>query len=383
MISRIIDNKIRHSAKSTLLLGPRQTGKSTLLGQLEPDLIINLANEADFLRYSVETNLLTEQIQSNKYELVFVDEIQRIPSLLNTIQFLLDKAKQKKKELRFLLSGSSARKLKKGHANLLPGRVFTYQLSGICAAEVAYEIDITRAMRFGFLPEPFFEKSNPDTQKLLESYGATYLKEEIQAEAISRNLQGFARFLMTAAGVSGQVVDISKLASKSKVSRSSAARFFEILEDTLIAHRIPTYEGAEDADIIKHPKFYFFDVGVLNGLLNNFECSNDRKGLLFEHVVYNQIRNSLIAHDFPIKIEYFRTRHGLEIDFIVQIKNKVWAIEAKSGHITDNDIRSFSEFKSYSSPVDYYAAVGIDEKKRTKGGVLICDLPTLLKEMGL
>ncbi len=383
MIDRLIKPQLLKAAKSALLIGPRQTGKSTLLGQLKPDLTINLADENEFLRYSVEANLLSEQIQSNAYKLVLIDEIQRIPSLMNTIQFLLDDAKVRKKPLRFLLSGSSARKLKRGHANLLPGRVFSYQLSGVCAAEVSYSLDINRCMKFGFLPEPFLEKSEFDAQKLLESYGATYLKEEIRSEALSRNLQGFARFLMATASVAGQVVDMSKMASKSKVSRSSAARFFEILEDTLIAQRIATYEGAEGADIIKHPKLYYFDVGVLNGLLNNFECSGDRKGLLFEHVVYNQLRNSFMARDFSVQIEYFRTRHGLEIDFIVKVKNKTWAIEVKSGHVTDSDLRALKEFKQYKSSVDHFAVVSINEKKRMKNGILICDLPTLLNEMGL
>ncbi len=382
MIPRLISKKIENSKKSVLLLGPRQTGKSTLLANLKPELTINLARENDFLRYSANIDLFSDQIENSTAQTIFVDEIQRIPGFLNTIQAIIDESKNKR-VVRFFLSGSSARKLKRGQANLLPGRVFTYSIAGLCAQEVNYKIELERALQYGFLPEAFTEKDPSFCEKLLESYASTYLKEEIQAEALTRDIQGFTRFLMTLAAISGQILDFTKLSSRAKVSRSTSIRFVEILEDTLIAQRVTSFELAESADTVQHSKLYFFDVGVLNGLLNNFTASNDRKGILFEHVIYSQIRNSALALDLPIEIQYFRTRHGIEVDFIVKLRGKFWAIEVKSGDIDQSDLKGLAAFRKYFPEVHQCVAVAPREKKRQKDGILICDWMTLLVEMGL
>jgi predicted AAA+ superfamily ATPase len=381
MIKRLLVKMIDATSKSILLLGPRQVGKSTLLSSLRPDLTINLARENEFLRYSADIDLFSNQIEGSKAELIFVDEIQRIPGLLNTVQAIIDESKGKR-SLRFLLSGSSARKLRRGQANLLPGRVLSYEMGGLCLRELDYKVDTARALKLGLLPEPYSESSFSESEKLLSSYSAIYLHEEIQAEALSRSIQGFARFLTTMAAVAGQIVDFSKIASRAKVSRSSCVRFVEILEDTLIAERIMVFEGAEGADIIRHPKLYFFDVGVLNGLLNNFSASNDRMGLLFEHLVYSQIRNSALAHDQPVSIQYFRTRHGVEVDFIVTIGKKIWAIEAKAGEVHESDLTGLKAFRSYFPQVHQCVLVSPREKRRKKDGILICDWVTMIQEMG-
>jgi len=158
---------------------------------LSPDLTINLAAESEFFRFSSDPRLLESILEGQKPKTVFIDEIQRIPSLLNTIQAILDDGAQAPK---FLLSGSSARKLKRGQANLLPGRIFTYELSGLCAAELDYEIKLDRALVCGMLPEPYLEPDAAASVKLLRSYASTYLKEKIQAETLVRNIEGFARF---------------------------------------------------------------------------------------------------------------------------------------------------------------------------------------------
>jgi len=382
MRKRILSSKISNLEKSVLILGPRQTGKSTLLAGLAPELIIDLAQENEFLRYASDIDLFTQQVEASSATTIFVDEIQRIPGLLNSVQALLDQAKRRKQVLRFLLSGSSARKLKRGQANLLPGRIFTYQLGGLCAAELDYRVDTSQALRFGFLPEPFLEPRPELSQKLLQSYAATYLKEEIQAEALSRNIQGFARFLVSLAATAGQILDFSKISTKAKVSRSSCVRFVEILEDTLIANRVSVFEGTK-ADIVQHPKLYFFDVGVLNGLLQNFVDSSDRRGILFEHLIYSQLRNSAMAHDLPMDIQYFRTRHGVEVDFVVTLNQKVWAIEVKTGDASSGDLSGLRSFREYFPDVHRCVVVTPREKKRAVDDILVCDWITLLQEMGL
>jgi uncharacterized protein len=327
--------------------------------------------------------LFNDQIESTEADLIMIDEIQRIPGLLNSVQAFIDASKGKKHKLRFFLSGSSARKLKRGQANLLPGRIFSYELGGLCAQELSYRIDEKKAFQHGFLPEPYFEKDASFCEKLLRTYSGTYLKEEIQSEALTRNIQGFARFLMILAQSSGQILDFSKLSTKAKVSRTSSIRFVEILEDTLIAQRVTSFENAVTADTIHHPKLYFFDVGVLNGLLENFNPSADRVGFLFEHLFYSQVRNSALALDIPHKIQFFRTRHGVEVDFVVTLNGKVWAIEVKVGDISASDLSGVKAFREYYPDVHGCAVIVPKQKTRKKDGILICDWIRLLQEMGL
>lgn len=380
MIARLLEAKLKKSSKSILLLGPRQTGKSTLIKNLKTDLIINLANESEFIKISSDPDLFESRIKS--FKRIFVDEVQRIPSLLNTIQEVIDNSKNKNPIL-FYLSGSSARKLRRGQANLLPGRLLTYNLGGLCLKELNYNVDFKKALSVGFLPELYLENNKSNSQKLLESYSHTYLKEEIQAEAVTRNLQGFMRFLNQMAEVAGQSIDYSKLSTKAKVARTSIIRFIEILEDTLIGQRVEVFSLAESADTIKHPKFYFFDPGVLNGLLSNFTVSPDRIGILFEHLIFAQIKNSSFALDKNIKLEYFRTRNGVEVDFILTLNNQVYAIEVKSGEVSRADISSLKNFRNYYPKVKKCYVVSLKEKQRSLDDIIICGVSEFFKDIGL
>lgn len=379
-INRLISSDLKKSTKSVLLLGPRQTGKSTLIKSLAPEISINLANEREFLRYSTDIGYLESLLNESHPKSVFIDEIQRIPNLLNTLQDIIDNWTNAPK---FYLSGSSARKLKRGQANLLPGRIFSFQLSGFSAQELNYKINLKRSLQYGFLPENYLNTNDKETEKNLDMYSANYLAEEIKAEAVARNIQGFARFLNECAVRSGQVIDYSKIAIQAKVSRTSSLRFYEILEDTLVAERLNSY-SVEGVDTIRHPKLYFFDVGVLNGILNNFSISADRIGNLFEHLIYSQIRNSALALDKKVRIYFFRTRHGLEVDFLVEIGRKKYAIEVKSGQITDSDCQPLLTFKSYDASIDELFIVGLKETdKRKIKNVTICGITQLLKALGL
>lgn len=379
-LDRLLISDLKNSKKSVLLLGPRQTGKSTLIKSLKPEITINLANEREFLRYSTDIGYLESLLKESHPKTVFIDEIQRIPNLLNTLQDIIDNWSSPPK---FYLSGSSARKFKRGQANLLPGRIYSFQLSGFSYQELGYKINLKRSLQYGFLPENYLSTNDRETEKNLDMYSANYLSEEIKAEAAARNIQGFARFLNECAVRSGQVIDYSKIATQAKVSRTSSLRFYEILEDTLIAERINSY-SIEGVDTIKHPKLYFFDVGVLNGMLNNFSISTDRIGNLFEHLVYNQIRNSALALDKKTTIKFFRTRHGLEVDFIVEIGRKKYAIEVKSGQITAGDCQPLQSLKTYDPSIENLFIVGLKEtEKRKIKDVTICGITQLLKSLGL
>lgn len=378
MIVRNLSKIIQSTKKSILLLGPRQVGKSTLLKSLKPDVTINLSLESEFLLHSANPDHLVSLIKGNKFQTVFIDEIQRLPSLLNTIQAIIDDWEDAP---RFFLSGSSARKLKRGQANLLPGRIFVYYLSGLSACELDFQLDINRALCIGFLPEPYLNDDKKFSTKLLRNYAGTYLVEEIQSEALTRNIQGFARFLETIAKWTGRVIDFSKMSVQAKVSRSTCIRYVEILEDTLIAQRIWNFDETE-ADIIRHPKLYFFDLGVLNGLMGNFITSPDRIGILFEHLVFNQIRNSSLTNDEDCKIYFFRTKNGLEVDFIVKSNGKIYAIEVKSGEIHSSDENSLNAFKNYYPDVHRCILVSPKEKyRRLNKKILICGVSDMLKEL--
>ena len=189
MLTRALTQALRDSQKSFLLLGPRQTGKSTLVSTLNPDLAINLAHEATYLEFARNPREIEERLNalppSEPTQSIFIDEVQRLPSLLNTVQTLLDAMPQRYK---FLLTGSSARKLRRGHANLLPGRIFTYHLGPVVSREMNYQLDTNAALTHGTLPGILFDPDVKTKEKTLASYAATYLKEEVQAEALTRNL---------------------------------------------------------------------------------------------------------------------------------------------------------------------------------------------------
>ncbi len=381
MYTRILAEEIRKSSKSTLLLGPRQTGKSTLLKSLNPDLTVNLAHEPTYLRFLGNPSELEETIASNSSSTVFIDEVQRIPSLLNTIQYLID---EKRHTGRFLISGSSARKLRRGHANLLPGRVFVYRMTPLITAELDYAVNEKAALSTGCLPGVYSEKEQGARTRILRGYAATYLKEEIQAEALSRNLEGFVRFLNMAAATAGQFLDLAKLGSAAQIRRPTAVRYFEVLEDTLIVSRCEPYARSEKTRLVQHPRYFFFDTGVLNGILGNFIASEERKGLLFEHLVYNQIQHSCQARDIEFRLSTFRTAQGAEVDFILELGGETWAIEVKaSANVGAADLRGLESFTRLFGGKAQRAVATLGGNERKRDGVWILPWQSLLKKIGL
>ncbi len=379
MVTRQLAAALNASKRSILLLGPRQTGKSTLMKSLSPELTINLAHEPTFLDFARNPSELEQRLKGKAYQWVFVDEVQRLPSLLNTLQFILD---EKTSNTKFYLTGSSARKLKRGGANLLPGRIHTYYLGPLTCKELDFELDIKQALSTGTLPGIWTDEDVEQKQKTLESYAATYLKEEIQAEAVSRNLEGFSRFLFVAAAESGKFLDLNKLASQSQIPRQSASRYFEILEDTLIVRRCDAFSQSTRGRLVQHPRFFFFDTGVLNGLLRNFTASPDRIGALFEHFVFNQLMDTASASDEQIQISSYRTEHGAEVDFIVEYKGDVYAIEAKaSSTIGRSDLTGLKSFAAHTKKKHEALIVYLGENSKVIDNVRVLPVLELFKEL--
>lgn len=379
MYNRILSKQLKQFNRSVLLLGPRQVGKSTLIKSLKPDLEINFADEQEYFLFQTELGELERRLSYINAKTIFIDEIQRIPKLLNTIQYLIDK----NKKLKFYLTGSSARKLRKGNANLLPGRVITYNLSALCAEEMGSDWNESRALRFGMLPGIQNLGSEKEKILLLKSYASTYLKEEILAESLVRQVDGFVRFLSAAALSAAEFLDYSKLSKKSKIPRQSVVRHFEILEDTMIVQKIENDPDIDNIDLVKHPRFYFFDLGVLNALRGSFELNKEREGFLYEHLVYNQLINTANAKQKDLKIYNFRTRGGFEVDFVLNLEGDKFAIECKSTEsIASDDLKSLKRLDLYYKKINK-VLIYRGNRELKEDGIYILPLRKALKHIGL
>jgi len=352
MIRRFLESKIETilGKKSVLLLGPRQTGKSTLLQSLRPDLSINFAHEDvyhDHLKNPSLLALKTRALPERARKIVLLDEIQRIPSILNTVQALQDEDKN----LRFLLSGSSARKLSRGRANLLPGRILFEKLYPLTYAEIVnsgLEFDLERSLKVGLLPEIYLEKEIG--AGILSSYAEIYLREEIQAEALVKDVGAYARFLDLSAELSGQFINYAKLASDSEINKDTIRNYFDILEETLLIHRIPVFDRVASARKARQKdKFYFFDIGVRNALLKklNSHFTDTEKGPLFEHLVFQNLKAMLDYRKSDFEIKTYRDDRNLEVDFILENSSDLILIEVKYQKKFRNDFDdNLDEFSS-------------------------------------
>ncbi len=383
MWTRTLGDALRADETSTLLLGPRQVGKSTLMATLAPDLVLNLAREATFLELAANPAGLEERVAALApgRKTILIDEVQRLPSLLNTVQALLDETPRR---YRFLLTGSSARKLRRGNANLLPGRIHTYSLGALTARETSYRFPTRQALSTGALPGVFGHPRDETRRKTLTSYASTYLREEIQAEALTREIEGFARFLTCAADWSGLFLDVSKLSIAAQAPRKSVVRWVEVLEDTLLVRKVESFAKSATRRLVQHPKLYFFDVGVWNGLIGNFEVSNDRIDALFEHLVCQQLFDGASAIDQPIRVSTFRTEHGAEVDFLVELGRKVWAIELKaSTHVAGSDLTGLKRFADYYGKAHQPRLWYLGTARRKVDGFDVLPWQEGLKELGL
>ena len=345
MLDRIIQPFLKQSSKSILILGPRQVGKSTLIETLKPDRKINFADEALYLQYAKDPGLLKRELSIlTKPSLIALDEVQRIPAIFNSVQAILDEGKRH----RFILTGSSARKLKRGQANLLPGRIIVQYMDPLSFWELDAEFNLEKVLQRGSLPEIYLNEQ--EGLDILETYTTVYLKEEIQHEAVTKNVGSYARFLDLAAQASGQWINYSKIASDSEIPKETIRRFFTILEETLVAFRIPAYQPSPSKrHVSQRDRFLFFDVGVRNVLLglHRGALSPIEKGNLFEHWIILQCLCFIRAYRKNWQISTYRTDAGVEVDLILDIGPKLVAIEIK--HMKKISARDWRGLKSFES----------------------------------
>ena len=362
MYERLLAPVLRSSQRSALVLGPRQVGKSTLLAALAPDLVVNLADPGAFRDYVAQPERLSRELVAAPKEpgwhvpaptasqserppsggrmsstTVFLDEVQRVPALLDVVQVLLD---QRPTRFRFLLSGSSARKLRRGQANLLPGRIHVHYMHPLLVTELGSDFDLDRVLAHGSLPGIYSETDEATRALDLRSYVDTYLRAEIQAEALVRDVGGFARLLDLAAAASGRILNLHSLCKDAGIAYETARRYVDVLEDTLVAFRVPAWSGSDRSSLVRHGKLFLFDLGVRNALLRRplDRPLDDERGLLLEHLVAYELHRRLGTLWPEAALYHYRTRHGAEVDFVLEVGREVWGIEVKASRRADRSV---------------------------------------------
>ncbi len=328
IVARRLDLRLSNKG-SAFLWGPRRVGKSYWLRKHFPGRdvrFIDLLQTDVFAEYIARPALLRERWDRR---LTIIDEVQKVPALLDEVHWLIEN-----RAASFILTGSSARKLRRGHANLLAGRARRYEMGPLCHVEVA-GFDLERAMESGLLP-PHFLSNDPAAD--LRAYVADYLKEEIAAEAVTRNIPAFAEFLRAAALTNAELLNFSNVARDSGVSAKVVQGYFEILEDTLLGSRLPAWRRSKKRRLIRTDKFYFFDVGVANHLAKRRPATGTPDfGKSFEHYILMELLNYRRYATPDLDIAYWRTSTGREVDFI--LGDMEAAIECKGGpRVHDGDL---------------------------------------------
>jgi predicted AAA+ superfamily ATPase len=316
----------RPGSETFFLWGPRQTGKSTLLRETYgQDRWVDLLKADEFRRYLARPELLRQELEAEPpgpRAQIVIDEIQKVPALLDEVHWLIEN-----RGLHFALCGSSARKVKRGTANLLGGRAMRHELFGLTAGELGRDFDLDRMLNHGSLPR-IYEASRP--KRMLEAYVSDYLKEEIAAEGLVRNLPVFSAFLDAAALSDGEVVNFSNVARDCSVSSHTTKSHFEILVDTLLGRWLPSYRKRPKRRVVAAPKFYFADVGVVNHLAKRGELvpGSELYGKAFESWVFHELSAYRSYRDRDWDLSYWRLVSGIEVDVI--LGDMQVAIEVKS-----------------------------------------------------
>lgn len=360
--------------ESIFFWGARQTGKSTLLKTLFPDsLWFDLLLSDVFERLQKNPSQLREIVlASSPQKPVIIDEIQRIPALLNEVHWLIENNKTQ-----FILSGSSPRKILRSEVNLLGGRALRYELYPLISPEIP-DFDIIRAVNNGLLPRHYLS-DNP--KKLISAYIGSYLQDEIIAEAKIRNVDSFALFLEKAAFSNGEMVNYSNIASDCGISSPTVKEYFQILEDTLTGRFLPSFQKKPKRRVIMAPKFYYFDVGIANYLLKRgkIEMGSETFGKVFEHFIYQEIYAHSNYSGLEYPISYWRTTSNIEIDLV--LGDPEVAIEVKStSNVNSRHLKGLMSFAE-EYKVKKLLLVSNDPFPRQVGNILILPWKIFLEKL--
>ena len=367
-------------SETFFLWGPRQAGKSTLLRRCYPDALwVDLLKSEEFRRYLDRPEYLRQELVSEATvpgHQVVIDEIQKVPALLDEVHWLIEN-----RGCHFALCGSSARKVRRGAANLLGGRAVRYELRGLTAAEMGAAFDLDRMLNHGYLPR-IYQAARP--RRLLDAYVADYLREEVAAEGLVRNLPAFSGFLDAAALSDGEMVNFSNIARECGVSSPTAKAYFEILEDTLLGRRLSAYRRRRKRRVIGAPKFYFADVGVVNRLTRRGGLTPGAPlyGKAFENWVHHELSACIAYQELDFELTYWRLPSGIEVDFV--LGDMEVAVEAKaSARITRDHLRGLRTLAGEHPGVRRRIVVCLEPRaRRTDDGIDILPAAEFVRRLG-
>jgi predicted AAA+ superfamily ATPase len=366
-VDRLLDLPALLEKKSHFLLGPRQTGKTFLIQHtLKNARVYDLLDTSIYLALSQNPGRMAQEL-SPKDRIVVIDEIQRLPELLNEVHRLIET-----RGLRFLLTGSSARKLRRGGVNLLGGRARTKYLHPLTCKELGDRFDLRLATERGLLPSIYF---SDDPHADLQSYAGSYLQQEIVAEGATRNVPAFSRFLKVAAFCNGTIVNFTKVANDAQVARTTVYEYFEILRDTLLFFELPAWKKTKKRKPLASSKYYFFDVGVVSSLQGRrFRLQTPEFGEALE----TYLMHELTCHSDYVSQEplsYWRSTTGFEVDFIIGDHT---AIEVKSKeNVSPQDLKSLRVLAE-EKQLKRYLCVSLEPRARKVEGVSVLPLGDFL-----
>ena len=340
----VIGRFLQPPAGSFFLFGPRGTGKSTWLQQQFPEALRIDLLAPDVLRaYQARPERLRERIAAEpSATTVVVDEVQKAPQLLDVVHSLVEE----QPELRFVLTGSSARKLRHGAANLLGGRLVAAHMPPFMAAELGDGFNLERALQIGLVPL-VWEAADP--KATLAAYAALYLQEEVQAEALVRQIGDFSRFLEVISFSQGSLLNLAALAREAEIPRKRAESYLGILEDLLLGFRLPVFQRRAQRQLVQHQKFFFFDAGVFRSLRPRgpLDAPEEIEGLALEGLVAQHLRALCQLRREGGTLSFWRTRSGLEVDFIAYGPDLFLAVEVKrASRVSRSDLKGLKAFQA-------------------------------------
>lgn len=373
MYSRLIKAP---KTKSFFLFGPRGTGKTTWVKTAFPEgLYLDLLEAELFNDLLANPQRLENLIPKDFKNWIIIDEVQRIPELLNEVHRLIEKQRYK-----FILTGSSPRKLKRHGPNLLAGRALTYSMHPLTAAELGTDFDLKHSLLYGQLPCVYTED---DPKAYLESYVKTYLEEEIQQERLTRDISAFSRFLEAASFSQGSILNISQVAQDCAVERKVVESYFAILEDLLIGYRIPVFVKRAKRRLTMHPKFYFFDAGLYRTVrpMGPLDSPEEAQGAALETLFFQELNaiNSYLALGY--KIFYWRAASGIEVDFVLYGSKGIKIFEIKRAPKVHNSmLRGLNAFLDDYPQAEAYFVYG-GGRKLSIGNIQILPINEILKSL--
>lgn len=361
---------------SFFLFGARGTGKTSWVKENFPDaLFFDLLHDDTYTELLARPSRLSERIPDSLTQWIVIDEIQKVPALLNEVHRLIESRK-----LKFILTGSSARSLRRKGVNLLAGRALTYHLYPLTALELGVDFSLKHALQVGLLPAAV---THEDPERYLSSYVKTYLREEVLQEGLTRNFPLFTRFLETASFSQGEILNYTNIASEIGSNRHTVSQFFDILEDLLIAYRIPPFTKRAKRDVIMSPKFYYFDAGVYRSIRPSgpLDSESEADGPALETIFLQNIKAINEYLNFGYEIYFWRTRSQEEVDFVLYGKKGLHAIEIKrKKNLSANDFKSLRLFSEDYPTAKLYLLYG-GSQSYTDGNVLVEPFSNFIKQL--